>query len=253
LVAEKSQFLQIHETIPSMGSKPYAGAEIALGPRKAGTTLTQWLYEELRFAILGGRLKRGARIPATRDFARQYGLSRRTVVTVFEQLRDEGYTESRTGDGTRVGETLPDDFLQYRTRDAIRPRPSRRGVTQQHCPPTRPFNPIYPAVAEFPCELWARLASRRLRRLTVAALSAGEIGGYGPLRQAIAEHVGASRGVNCTPDQVIVTSGMHQGLDLIRANGPEDGGPRLGGRSGIFGRRQGNPECGGDPGRHSRG
>jgi len=54
------------------------GTEIAIGDRSPGCTLTQWLYEELRFAILSGRLKRGARIPATRSIAVQYGISRRT-------------------------------------------------------------------------------------------------------------------------------------------------------------------------------
>lgn len=198
-----------------MASQSSAGAPIVIGARKPGATLTQWLYDELRFAILSGRVKRGARLPATREFALQYGLSRRTVVTVFEQLRDEGYTESRTGDGTTVSDTLPDDFLQYRRRGGNVRRPPAAGARRQQLQPARPLNPIYPAVAEFPCELWARLASRRLRRLTARELSGGDIGGYGPLREAIAEYAGASRGVNCTPEQVIVTSGMHQGLDLI--------------------------------------
>jgi GntR family transcriptional regulator/MocR family aminotransferase len=53
----------------------------------AGTPLYRWLYDELRSAILAGHLRPGARIPATRDLADQYGLSRATIVTAFEQLR----------------------------------------------------------------------------------------------------------------------------------------------------------------------
>jgi hypothetical protein len=67
--------------------------ELALGPRPPDTTLTRWLYDELRRAMLTGRLKRGTRLPATRDFAGQHGISRRVVVNVFEQLRTEGYHE----------------------------------------------------------------------------------------------------------------------------------------------------------------
>ena len=52
----------------------------------AGVALYRWLYEELRTAILAGRLRPGSRLPATRDLAAQYKLSRPTIVTAFEQL-----------------------------------------------------------------------------------------------------------------------------------------------------------------------
>ena len=64
---------------------------LALDERPPHTTLTRWLYEELRSAVLDRRLPHGMRLPATRDFAAQYGISRGTVVTVFEQLEAEGY------------------------------------------------------------------------------------------------------------------------------------------------------------------
>src|ERR1700722_5837519 len=101
LASQKIHLSKIYETIHEMG-KLHAAAPIALGTRKPGATLTQWLYEELQSAILNGRLRRGARLPATRELAALYRVSRRTAVTVFEQLRDEGYTESRTGAGTTV-------------------------------------------------------------------------------------------------------------------------------------------------------
>lgn len=89
---------------------------IAFGPRPAGATLTAWLYGELRGAILAGRLRRGARLPATRDLAASQGLSRRIVVNVFEQLRDEGYLTSRVGVGTIVSQQVPEDFAVTSTR-----------------------------------------------------------------------------------------------------------------------------------------
>jgi len=76
-----------------------------------GIPLYRWLYEELRSAILAGHLRSGARLPATRDLAAQYRLSRPTVVTAFEQLRAEGYVEGRVGSGTYVSKTLPDELL----------------------------------------------------------------------------------------------------------------------------------------------
>src|ERR1700722_13283908 len=81
------------------------------GP-KAGMPLYRWLYEELRAAILAGRLHPGARLPATRDLAAQYGISRPTIVTAFEQLQSEGYVDGKVGSGTYVSRTLPDELLQ---------------------------------------------------------------------------------------------------------------------------------------------
>jgi len=74
--------------------------ELALSKRPRHTTLTRWLYEEMRRAILDHRLLPGTRLPATRDFARHYNISRGTVVTAFEQLQVEGYLSGRVGAGT---------------------------------------------------------------------------------------------------------------------------------------------------------
>ncbi len=73
---------------------------LALPPREAGTTATRWLCCVLRTEILDGRLAPGARLPATRDLARQYGLSRGTVLSAFERLEGGGL---RDGAG-RVGD-----------------------------------------------------------------------------------------------------------------------------------------------------
>ena len=69
--------------------------ELALGLRPSDTTLTRCRYDELRRAMPSRSLKPGMRPPATRDFAGQYGISRRVVVKVFEQLRTERYLVSR--------------------------------------------------------------------------------------------------------------------------------------------------------------
>jgi len=84
---------------------------IALGARKPGMTIARWLYGELRGAILDGRLHRGARLPATRDLASRYRISRGVVVEVFEQLRDEGYLSSMVGAGTTVRLDVSEDPL----------------------------------------------------------------------------------------------------------------------------------------------
>src|SRR5277367_6948692 len=105
-------------------AKRAATFELAL-PLKDGTAPAyRWLYAALRSAILEGRLHPSARIPATRDLAKQYRLSRGTIVNSIEQLKSEGYVQARTGSGTYVSNTLPDELLQVRSnaKPALPPR-----------------------------------------------------------------------------------------------------------------------------------
>lgn len=195
-------------------SKIPAATEIVLSPRPQGLTISRWLYDEIRRAILDGRLPRGTRIPGTRDFAVQQGISRRTVVTVFEQLQAEGYLTGRVGSGTVINETLPDDLLQVRASHRTPNAASKPEIVPYFGHPARPFRPNQVALDAFPMELWARIGSRRMRRISSSLLAGGNLAGYPPLRQAIAAYLGTSRGVNCTADQIVITSGIQQGLDL---------------------------------------
>ena len=190
---------------------------LVLGQRPPGAAVTRWLYEELRRAILEGRLVKGARLPATRDLARQQGVSRGTVVAVFEQLISEGYLCSRIGAGTVVNDRLPEDYLQAprsaARRAAIDPYSPLQQVLEPG--PVRAFRPYEPALDAFPIEIWTRITTRRLRRASVSLLASGDPRGYRPLREAVAGYLGTSRGVNCIPDQIVIVSGAQQSLDLI--------------------------------------
>jgi len=189
--------------------------ELTLNERPPRVALTRWLHEELRRAVLDGRLRPGTRLPATRDFADQYGVSRGTAVTVFEQLHSEGYLRSQVGAGTWVNEQLPPNLSGPKRPPApvwSRPERLKRLTFPQ---PARPFRAHEPALREFPAEVWARVASRRLRRVSSSLLAGGDTRGYAPLCAAIAEYLGSARGVNCSPDQVVIVSGVQQALDLL--------------------------------------
>ncbi len=197
--------------------KAVSSLDLTLNERPAHVPLTRWLHEELRDAILDGRLRPGTRLPATRDFARQYGVSRGTAVTAFEQLQAEGYLRGLVGAGTFVDERLPEHQAGARARKA--PAVARRlpapltGLTLFHT--ARPFRCHEPAIAEFPMDIWARIASRRLRRVSAAVLAGRDTRGYGPLREALAAYLGSARGVNCSADRIVIVSGVQQALDLL--------------------------------------
>jgi len=189
----------------------------------------RWLYTELRAAILDGRLRPGGRLPSTRSLADQYGISRGTVITAFDQLRAEGYTQTEVGSGTYVASGLPENFLSA-TRNRSSPdlppskatlsRRAREMLKNVEVLPAphsvgKAFRAYEPAIDLFPVELWARTASRVIRRAPRSLYGHGNAGGNQPLRRAISEYVGVSRGVRCSPEQIIVTSGAQQALDLI--------------------------------------
>jgi GntR family transcriptional regulator/MocR family aminotransferase len=197
---------------------------LSLSAPPAGIPLYRWVYDELRSAILEGRIAPGARLPATRDLAREYKLSRSTVVTAFEQLQSEGYVQGRVGAGTSVSQVLPDDLLQVGRTSAGKIAGSPRvgwsayaRRLQLHRGPgpriTRAFRANQAALDVFPATLWAQVVARRLRRASAQLLSGGEALGYRPLRKAVAAYLNASRGVKCSADQVLIISGVQEALE----------------------------------------
>lgn len=205
-------------------SKIVSSLELTLGGRREDQTMTGWLYAELRSAVLEGRLGPGARLPASRDFARQHGLSRGTVVSVFERLQAEGYLCCRVGSGTWVNGRVP---AGHPVRQELLAPPAyvRRVIAGYARPKSfiglvatksvRPFRMRDPDLAEFPAKLWGRIAAARARTFRPWLATEDDGRGYRPLREAIAAYLGSSRGVRCTRDQVIVVSGVQQALDLL--------------------------------------
>lgn len=198
-------------------AKDVSSLDLTLNDRPSGATLTRWLHEELRRAILDGRLKPGARLPATRDFAKQYGISRGTAVTVFEQLLLDGYLECQVGAGTWVNQLLPEHQPNAKKKKlrAGGPGPPGPLLGLKFPHVARPFRIQEPAAKEFPAKVWARVASRRVRKLSSSLLVGSHPAGYEPLREAVAAYLASTRGVKCTSDQIVITSGVQQSLDLL--------------------------------------
>src|ERR1700733_5186268 len=210
-------------------SKEETFQDLSLNPPSGKQDLWRWLYTELRGAILERRLKPGARMPSTRSLGIQYSLSRGTVIEAFDQLQAEGYTRTEVGSGTYVASDLPDGFLSTTGKPTAFPLPTskaelskrvQRSLKNVEVTPAshsigKAFRSYEPAIDLFPVDLWARVASRVLRRAPRSLYGDGNASGYQPLGQAIAEYVGASRGVRCSAEQIIVAAGTQQALVLI--------------------------------------
>lgn len=200
-------------------------SQLLIRTRSADATLFRWLYDEIRAGIIEGRLREGTRLPSTRTLAAQYGVARGTVVAAFDQLVSEGYLDSHVGNGTFVRPTLPGSLraqpLQQRSLPG-RSLSSRGSLLASHPFPklwsnrsVETFRMDRPALDAFPVQLWTRLAARTLRRSAHDLLATGETLGFRPLREAIARHVAPARGLQCTAEQIVITTGTQASLDLV--------------------------------------
>jgi GntR family transcriptional regulator/MocR family aminotransferase len=201
-----------------------------LGDRGSDRPLYRLIYEAIRTAILSGEFGPGKRLAATRALARELGVSRITVFNAYEQLFAEGYLDGNGGAGTFVAAELPDNLLKAETvkgskrnKTAAPLRLSPFGeklakdiesIRARTIARFQPFQNGLTAVDKFPFEIWSRIAARVHRNPSREVLGYGDPQGYFPLREAIAAHLKSARGVNCTPEQVIITAGAQQALDL---------------------------------------
>jgi GntR family transcriptional regulator/MocR family aminotransferase len=192
----------------------------------SGGTLNKRLYDALQAAIQEGSIVTATRLPASRDLARELGVSRNTVLAVYEQLQSEGYLETRTGSGTFVSAVLPEQVpgscspAQPASPPLKNIRLSRRGaklLSQSGAGSHQwgAFMPGVPDVSHMPHDIWRKIQLRISRRLPVETLSYASHGGCLELQQALADYLRVIRSVNCSAEQVLVTAGTHQSLDLL--------------------------------------
>ena len=154
--------------------------DLSFPPEVAGQPRSVWLHGELRAAIVEGRLPSSTRLPSTRDLARQYRVSRGTVVATFERLKSEGYLTSRVGAGTFVAENVrprkapipvsatPPAYIGRAQAEYRVPKPL---VGIKRFGPLRPFRMGDIDLRAFPSRLWGSMVSRRARVSTSWSLT----------------------------------------------------------------------------------
>jgi len=225
---------------PPLSFNP-AGIEL---DRRQG--LTRQLYQALRQRVLDGRLVSGTRLPASRDLAAALSISRNSVVRAYDQLYAEGFIEGRVGDGTYVAQ-LPQtptagkklstkvstgfstglspglstswlDLPVISSAEVIHSGPLTR-MENNHLalPPSGPpraFRVGVPAFDLFPFEIWAKLNAAFWRKPDLQQLCYGDPAGEERLRGLIAAYLRSSRGLQCTAEQIVITSGAQQAISL---------------------------------------
>src|SRR5262249_11958580 len=208
--------------------------------------LHQQIYRAFRNEILSGVLAPGERVPSTRTLADLLKVSRNTAVSAYEQLLAEGYLETRLGAaGTVVAPVLPPERLALRPSapPGLQRRPSRRAgallaiagerilktaragarslglptFTWELTPPHMryDFRPGRAAFGDLPYALWCRLLGSRGRHASLRDLDYGPPQGRWEIREAIATRLRRLRGVDASPERIVIVNGTQQALDLI--------------------------------------
>lgn len=187
------------------------------------------LYMGLRDIILSGGLTGGDRLPATRTLASEVGVSRTTALDAVSRLISEGLLETRIGAGTFVSHTMSGrariEAEPAAGEQARQLRLSRSTVRacnlfaeRKRLPyKSQAFVTALPALGNFPMAQWARLSARHLRSDRDTIMGYGDPFGLPRLREAIAAHLNASRGIQVNPDKIFIVGGAQHAFSLISA------------------------------------
>lgn len=201
---------------------------IVIDPRSPRSVSSQ-LHGALRELILSGSFAVGERLPASRTLARELSLSRTTVIEAFDRLTAEGLIESRVGAGAFVSRALDTERPRAPPREAaaaVSAAPpqlsrtmtqavSRFGDRARLPSEARAFTTALPAFEAFPVAQWARLSARHWRTPRHQVMGYGEPGGQAALRQAIALHLRANRGIACDAQQIFIVGGAQHAFHLV--------------------------------------
>jgi GntR family transcriptional regulator/MocR family aminotransferase len=194
--------------------------------RSAAGSLHAHLYQVVRRLVFEGELPGGTQLPSSRLLAEALGLSRHTVSTAVEGLVAEGYLTGRPGSGTYVSS----QFSRGREADGLvsdsAPLTSSRGLTMIASPrspftwksggdgPPLAFRMGLPAVDVFPTRAWQTALTLAWQDVSAGRLGYQEPNGLMALREWVTSYLGASRGLACRPEQVVIVGGSQGALDL---------------------------------------
>ncbi|MGJ7528206.1 PLP-dependent aminotransferase family protein [Variovorax sp. GB1P17] len=174
--------------------------------------LYRQIYDRVLGAISSGLLKPGDRIPSARALTKEMGLARGTIDTAYSLLAAEGYIQARGQAGTVV---TPGLKPRMPVANAA-PVPEARSAAPSFRPDSiLPFQMGLPALDVFPRKIWARLGARCVRAMQPSDMTHPSVYGQQMLRSEIAAYLQVSRGINCAPSQVFVTSGYRHSIELI--------------------------------------
>ncbi len=200
--------------------------------KKSKESLQEQIVVQILTHIESGILEPGSKLPSSRLLARELKLSRNTVMNAYQRLISEGYIEAVAASETRVCNILPKDLVgidigadstkaikspekEVRFAPVVFSSPAQDIVNRNLRRTEYDFWVGRPHQKLFPNKIWQHLLLDCISFSTNQIVQYGEPAGFIPLREAIAEHVRYTRAIPATADQIVITVGIQEGLNII--------------------------------------
>ncbi|WP_345846103.1 PLP-dependent aminotransferase family protein [Shewanella algae] len=167
------------------------------------------VYQRIKEAILTGTLSSGDRIPSSRALAVDMGVSRGTVEEGYSRLKSEGYIESNGKSGTKVSANLHTIDVEVHQYSPL------QSLSQSKFDCEIPFKLGIPAMDCFPRKVWSKTIAKCARETKVIDLYQKNPQGILDLRIAIARYLQMSKGIQCKPHQIFITTGYINSINWI--------------------------------------
>lgn len=172
--------------------------------------LQEKIFRLLKNQILEGTLIALQRLPPSRTLAKELGVSRNTVLIAVERLQSEGYIFGKKGSGCYVNANVQLQGALTSPKTSVSKIgfvPYRNDIVD--------FRSGLPDLSSFPVKRWGQLYKEIMNEITPTDLGYGPPEGHEQLRRQIAIYLQTYRGVNCAPDQILVTSGTTQAIGIV--------------------------------------
>lgn len=171
------------------------------------------IYKRIRKSIENGSLKPGDKVTSIRNLSSELKVAKRTVEGAYDMLIGEGFLITKGPRGTIVN---PDLVIPHNKTDkSIQLKDPELLSIMKIREHDGLFRLGTPALDQFPYKIWLLISGRIIRKMDPIDLLNAPVTGYRPLREAIANYVNVSRGISCSPEQIILTSGYKHSLALI--------------------------------------
>ena len=173
------------------------------------------LYKYIKDEIFNGHFSSGSKLPSTRSLSRHLGVSRNTIDSAYGQLLAEGYLVSKE----KSGYYIADDISSYTLSNLENEEEIGEfiEIEEEKDEAVITYDFKYGQIDEknFPLSIWKRSINQWMASLEFKTMNYGHKQGELSLRKELAFYIRNARGVRCSPEQIILTSGTQMSLDLI--------------------------------------
>ncbi len=176
--------------------------------RNSGIPVKKQLYDAITLKILQGDLKKGEKLPSSRELAEQLNIARNSVIEIYEQLTSEAYLETVGGRGTFVcegrGGVVNNGSL-----------PERKELDNTNRGNCIDFGSGVPDLGTFPRKAWLRALRESLDLAGDYELGYNSVFGFRPLRFSLAQYLEKYKGIRCSPEQIVIVNGASDAIALL--------------------------------------